>query len=135
MSGFASFGASAYVSVGVETGVSTSSPHALILMLYDGALAALRRAQGCIESGDAVGKAQAMSRATRIIDEGLRASLDHKAGGEIAGQLDALYDYMFRRALQAGIDNDAAALEEIARLLDGLREAWASIEPKAQVAA
>lgn len=135
MSGFASFGARAYASIGVETGVSTSSPHALILMLYDGALASLRRAQGCIQANDPAGKTQAVSRAARIIDEGLRASLDHKAGGDIAGQLNALYDYMCRRALQASIDNDGAVLEEVAQLLDGLRDAWASIEPKTQAAA
>lgn len=52
MSGFGNFGARAYVSVGVETGVSGSSPHALILMLYDGALESLRKAIGCIEAGD-----------------------------------------------------------------------------------
>ncbi|MDX3904134.1 MAG: flagellar export chaperone FliS [Pigmentiphaga sp.] len=134
MSGFASFGARAYASVGVETGVSTSSPHALILMLYDGALASLRRAKTCLQADDAAGKTQAISRAARIIDEGLRASLDHRAGGDLAGQLDALYGYMCRRTLQAGIDNDGAVLDEIVELLDGLRDAWASIEPKAQAA-
>ncbi|VCU69928.1 Flagellar protein FliS [Pigmentiphaga humi] len=135
MSGFGNFGARAYVSVGVETGVSTSSPHALILMLYDGALESLRKAIGCIDAQDPLGKTQALSRATRIIDEGLRASLDHKAGGDLAGQLNGLYDYIVRRTMQAGIDNDAAPLQESIRLLDELREAWASIEPGDQAAA
>lgn len=135
MSGFGSFGARAYVSIGVETGVSTSSPHALILMLYDGALESLRKAIGCIQAQDPMGKTQAVSRATRIIDEGLRASLDHKAGGDLSAQLNALYDYMCRRALQAGIDGDAGALDEVVQLLDGLRDAWVSIQPRTQAAA
>ncbi|GAA4342375.1 flagellar export chaperone FliS [Pigmentiphaga soli] len=135
MSGFATFGARAYASVGVETGVSSSTPHGLVLMLYDGALESLRLARGCLQAGDPIGKTRAVSRATRIIDEGLRCSLDFKAGGDLAGQLDSLYDYMCRRTLHAGIENDAAALEEVIGLLDGLRGAWASIAPAAQVAA
>ncbi|MBN9476653.1 MAG: flagellar export chaperone FliS [Bordetella sp. SCN 67-23] len=135
VSGFGNFGARAYVSVGVETGVSSSSPHALILMLYDGALESLRKAIGCIEANDPLGKTRALSRATRILDEGLRASLDHKAGGDLANQLNALYDYMLRRTMQAGIDNDPAPIMESVRLLDGLREAWASIQADSQVAA
>lgn len=104
-------------------------------MLYDGALESLRKAIGCIEAGDPLGKTRALSRATRIIDEGLRASLDHKAGGDLAGQLNALYDYMLRRTMQAGIDNDPAPIMESVRLLDGLRDAWASIQSDSQVAA
>lgn len=135
MSGFGNFGAKAYVSVGVETGVSNSSPHALILMLYDGALESLRKGIGCIEAQDPLGKTRALSRAARIIDEGLRASLDHKAGGGLADQLNALYDYMLRRTMQAGIDNDPAPLAENIRLLDELRDAWVSIQPDGQAVA
>jgi flagellar protein FliS len=135
LSGFANFGARAYASVGVETGVSVSTPHELILMLYDGALESLRLAIGCITANDPIGRAKAVSRAARIIDEGLRASLDHKSGGDLALQLDRLYDYMCRRILQGSTDNDAAPLEEIADMIDGLRSSWVAIEPGAHAAA
>ncbi len=135
MSGFGTYGARAYTSIGVETGVSTSSPHTLILMLYDGALESLRRAQGCMQAQDTAGKTQALSRATRIIDEGLRASLDHKTGANIAAQLDSLYDYMCRRTLHANMENDPAPVEEVAHLLGELREAWAAIAPGSTIAA
>ena len=135
MSGFGTFGARAYASVGVETSVTTSSPHALILMLYDGALESLRLAGGCIQANDPIGKVKAISRATRIIDEGLRASLDHKAGGELAAQLDSLYDYMCRRTLHGSLQDDPAALNEVAGIIDGLRSSWVAIAPKSQVAA
>jgi len=135
LSGFGNFGARAYTSVGVETGVSTSTPHALILMLYDGALESLRLASGCITANDPIAKVKAISRATRIIDEGLRASLDHKAGGDIANQLDRLYDYMCRRILQGSMENDPAPLEEVTGMIDGLRSSWVAIDPGAHAAA
>ncbi len=130
MTGFDSFGANAYTRVGVQTGVSSSKPHALIIMLYEGALESLRKGRGCLEANDQAGKVQALSKATRIINEGLQASLDHTAGGQIAGQLDSLYDYLCRRTLQANAENDMAALDEVIGLLDGLREAWVAIEPE-----
>ncbi len=135
MSAFGTFGAQAYASVSVETGVSSSTPHALILMLYDGALQALRRARGCIRDNDQAGKAQAISKAIRIIDEGLRASLDFKAGGDISLHLESLYDYMCRRVLHASVENDLAILDEVAELLDDLRNTWVGIAPNTQAAA
>ena len=135
MSGFGNFGARAYTSVGVETGVVASDPHTLVTMLYDGALEALHRATGCIQTEDLAGKTRALSQAGRIIDEGLRASLDHEKGGEIASNLDALYDYMCRRILVGSVENDQAPLSEVINLLDGLREAWISIKPQTTAAA
>lgn len=115
--------------------MTTSGPHALILMLYDGALESLRVAGGCITAEDPVGKVKAISRATRIIDEGLRASLDHKVGGDLAAQLDSLYDYLCRRTLHGSLQNDTAALDEVVGMIDGLRSSWVAIAPKSRVAA
>ena len=106
--------ADAYKKVGVETGVSTASPHQLIVMLYDGALMAL-------------------SKAIEIIDNGLRASLDMKAGdGEMSARLDALYEYMCDRLLHANLRADPAPVKEVMGLLGSLREAWVQIDPMNQ---
>ena len=71
-----------------------------------------------------------MTRAIAIVDEGLKGCLD-PSGGEIAAQLSQLYDYMCRRLLLASLRNDAAGLDEVARLLSELRGAWAKIDPAA----
>jgi len=123
-------GVNAYANVGLETGVASASPHKLIIMLYDGALAALMGAKGNIATGNIAAKGTALSKAITIIDNGLRASLDKEAGGEIAANLDALYDYMSRRLLQANLHNDVAIVEEVHRLLADLREAWVAIGDK-----
>ncbi len=127
MFGTTSRGVNAYAKVGLETGVSSASPHKLIVMLYDGALAATMTAITQMNAGNVQEKGKAISKAIRIIDEGLRASLDKEVGGEIARNLDALYDYMSRRLLEANLKNQPEILEEVRGLLADLRDTWNQI--------
>jgi flagellar secretion chaperone FliS len=120
-------GVHAYAKVGMETGVVAASPHKLIVMLFDGALVALNGALNGIRSGNIAEKGKSISKAIMIIDSGLRAALDKKAGGEIAEGLDALYEYMSGRLLAANLNSDPAILEEVQRLLTELRDAWNAI--------
>ena len=128
-------GVNAYANVGLETGIASASPHKLIVMLYDGALVALLGARSNIAAGNIAAKGAAISKAITIIDNGLRASLDKSAGGEIAENLDALYDYMSRRLLQANLKNDVAIVDEVHGLLADLRGAWVAIGDKEASAA
>ena len=125
-------GVNAYANVGLETGIASASPHALIVMLYDGALVALLSAKTNIAAGNIAAKGSAISKAISIIDNGLRASLDKTAGGEIAANLDALYDYMSRRLLHANLQNDVSIIDEVHNLLADLRGAWVEIGDKIQ---
>lgn len=120
-------GVGAYATVGLETGVAAASPHKLVVMLYDGVIVALLSAINGIKSANVAAKGAALSKAITIIDNGLRASLDRKAGGEIAANLDSLYDYMGRRLLEANLKSDASIVEEIHGLMSDLREAWVQI--------
>jgi flagellar protein FliS len=120
-------GVHAYANVGMETGVVAASPHKLIVMLFDGALVALSTALNGMRSGNIAEKGKSISKAIMIIDSGLRAALDKKAGGEIAEGLDALYEYMSGRLVTANITNEPAILEEVQRLLIELRDAWNAI--------
>lgn len=123
--------ANAYASVGLETKVSTSNPHQLIVMLYDGALLAITSAGISMEAGDVASKGKSISQAINIIANGLKASLDMEAGGELSSRLAALYDYMGQRLLQANLQNSRPALTEVALLLTELKEAWVSIADSA----
>lgn len=122
-------GASAYAKVGVETGVLAASPHRLIVMLFEGAETALRAALAQMGARDIPGKGRSISKAINIIDNGLRASLDTKAGGEIASNLEALYEYMNTRLLQANLNNSEEMVQEVLKLLGELKGAWESIAP------
>jgi flagellar protein FliS len=117
----------AYAQVGVETGVAAADPHKLILMLFDGTLAAIANARLALTRNEIAAKGAAISKAIAIIDGGLKASLDVRAGGDLAERLSALYDYMLQRLLVANLRNDPAVLDEVTRLLNELRGAWAQI--------
>ncbi|MFL6659896.1 MAG: flagellar export chaperone FliS [Massilia sp.] len=130
-------GASAYAKVGLETGVVASSPHKLIVMLFDGALVAIRNATMHMKAREIEKKGNAISKAIMIVENGLRASLDKEAGGQIAVSLDSLYDYIGRRLLTANLTNDPAILDEVHALLLDLKGAWDAIgdQPAATPAA
>lgn len=128
-------GAGAYRQVGVLTGVSAATPHQLVLMLFDGFDEALAQALGALREGAVEAKCRAIGRAARIVDEGLRASLDLNAGGKLAADLRELYAYVSLRLVRANLDNDASGIDECRRLMQPLREAWASITPEATAAA
>ncbi|SRR6266581_1274725 len=123
----AQYGANAYSTIGVETGVMAANPHKLVSMLFEGAQIALGMAVAHMRSGNIAGKGEAISKAIAIIENGLKASLDAKAGGEIAVHLDALYAYLSRRLLVANLANEIEPLEEVSGILAELQEAWQAI--------
>lgn len=127
--------ANAYAKVSLETGVMAASPHKLIVMLFDGAKLAVSNALRHMQAGEIEAKGKAISQAMAIIGDGLHASLDKKAGGDLAVNLAALYDYMSQRLLTANLKNDAAMLEEVDGLLEQLRLAWVEIGSRSEIGA
>jgi len=117
----------AYKSVDVETRVLAASPQQLIMMLFDGALASLKQAKTHIANRNIAAKGAAISKAINIIDEGLKASLDEKAGGQLATDLKALYEYMTLRLMAANLKSDPAIIDEVGRLLYEVASAWRQI--------
>lgn len=125
-------GINAYAKVGLDTSVTSADPHKLILLLYQGALLAISSAKNQMLRKDIPAKGKSISHAILIIDEGLKSSLDKNAGGELAQNLSALYEYMSQRLLVANLKNDVAALDEVSSLLTELKSAWEAIRPAPQ---
>lgn len=119
-----------YSRVGVETGVADATPHRLVGMLFDGFFESIARAQAALAAGHAETKGREIGRAARIVEEGLKAGLDLRAGGALAQDLADLYAYVAVRLTQANLHNDAAALDECKRLVLPLAQAWQSIAPQ-----
>src|SRR3954471_11616394 len=109
-----------------EASVMTASPEQLVVMLYDGAGRFLRQAQAAMGEGAWQHAGERLSRAEAIIDE-LLATLDMDAG-EIAERLQAIYFFCKSRLIEARIDRDPVRVEQVARLIAELREAWANIK-------
>lgn len=116
-----------YKQVGLSTGVEDASPHRLVAMLFEGLLESLARARGAMRSGDIEAKCMALGRASRIVDEGLKGALNVPAGGAVAQNLDALYNYVSHRLLIANLRNDVAAVDECYRLIEPVADAWNEI--------
>jgi flagellar protein FliS len=115
-----------YEKVGVQSGVENASPHRLVQMLMEGAAARIAAAMGHLQRGTIAEKGRNISLAISII-AGLRSSLDKDKGGQIADNLDRLYDYMIRRLLEANLRNDRAMLDEVQKLLQEIKEGWDAV--------
>jgi flagellar secretion chaperone FliS len=106
-----------------EVAVKTSNPIQLVIMLYDAAICSLKEAQEHIDRKNIAGRSRSINKGISIISE-LQSCLDLKAGGEIAGSLNRLYDYMKKRIFCANVEQSIQPLAEIEVLLENLRSAW-----------
>lgn len=119
-----------YRAVGIKASVESASPHRLIALLLDGAIGRITTAIAHLRRNAIGHKAKDVTVALSIVG-GLRGSLDLEAGGQIAANLDDLYDYIQRRLLLANVRNDAGMLEEVLALLREIRAGWEGIDPDA----
>ena len=115
-----------YRKVGVSSRVVDADPHRLVALLLEGAGERIRRAEACLAAGDQALKGKAIGEACAIIGH-LNGSLDHEAGGEIAGNLSALYEYVLQRLTEANLNNDVVPLQESLSLIGEIEGAWNAI--------
>jgi len=116
-----------YAQVGNQSGINGASPHRLIQMLMEGVLGKIAIAKGHMDRNEIPQKGTMISWAISIID-GLRMSLDKDQGGNIVENLDALYEYMTNRLVQANIENSVDMLDEVSHLMRTLKSGWDGIE-------
>ena len=119
-----------YQNMGHSAEAIQANPHQLVSMLLKQARKKIALAQEASQHDDLVRKSQSIHRACSIVDA-LRLSLDTDAGGEIASNLEDLYDYLYRRLLQVTAMDDPTGLDEADSLLATIQDAWDSIDPTA----
>ena len=112
-----------YKNVDLKATVATASPHKLIQMLFEGALDALAQSKGAIERSDLELRTKQLNKASSIV-LGLQDTLDTEKGGEIAENLNALYDYILRALMEANRNNDAEKVQEAMNLLVEVKIGW-----------
>lgn len=115
-----------YQAVGVHSGVMDASPHRLIQMLMEGVLQRVAQAKGNVKRKEIADKAVNITKAINIV-AGLRSSLDIEQGGEIAANLDSLYEYMLNRLMLANAKSDEDILDEVSTLMISIKLSWDSI--------
>lgn len=106
-----------------EQMVMTASPAKLIEMLLDKAISIIEEAKALIDEKNFKGANEKIIRAQDIVME-LNLSLDIEKGGDIAKNLRALYNYMYRTLVEANIRKDVKMLDDIKTLLSDLLSTW-----------
>lgn len=120
--------AAAYRRIAAVTSVDAASPHDLVGLLFDALLRNINTAQAALERQDIAAKGEAIGKAVRILEEGLKAGLNLAEGGEIAANLHGLYSYSVVRLTHANLRNDVAALDEVRQLIEPIAQSWKSIK-------
>ena len=115
----AHYAMNAYSNTHAHSATADASPHKLIALLLTGAIDRVSQAQGAIERSDIAKRGELIGKAISIVS--------NLQGGEVARNLDALYDYMQRRLVIASRDADPAVLEEVAKLLGEIKAGWDGI--------
>lgn len=121
---------SQYKAIELQTRIETASPHELIDLLLQGARSHIATAQGNIQRNQIKEKGEHIGKAISII-EGLKMSLNHDKGGEIAENLLQLYDYIQQILLKANLKNDEDLLAQSNMLLAEVHQAWQAINSNA----
>jgi len=104
--------------------INTASPAELTLMLYDGAIKFCNIAMGAIESGDVAKAHTNIVKAENIITE-FRSTLDFKY--PVAQDFERVYDWIYRRLVEANMHKDAEVLEDATRLIREMRDTWKEV--------
>lgn len=109
-----------------EVAVRSAAPGQLVVMVYDHLLLNLRRARMSVEQGNVDLRLTSFDRARQALGE-LMATLDHEQGGEMAGQLNALYTFLLAELTDLGMRPDVSRLDRVIGIAAELREAFAAI--------
>ena len=107
------------------------TPYQAVELLLDGALECISKALIAQQANNAAQRGEAVDTTLTILGL-LQNSLDKNLGGDLAQNLDDLYDYMTRRLASVAVDNSAHSLEEVQGIIVQLREGWAEIDPASE---
>lgn len=120
--------ANTYRAVDIESSVLGSNPHQLVGLIFSTLLQSLAKAKVAIQGRDTPAKVRAIGHSLRLLEEGLKGSLDTNRGGELARNLAKLYDYCVLRTTEANLRNDAAMIDEVIALIQPVADGWSEIK-------
>jgi len=116
-----------------STSHETRDPHELVKLLFIGLTDRIAMARAALAKEDREARATAVTKAQKILF-GLRDSLDFESGGELALNLDGLYDYCIRRLTAAHAREDDDIFSEVMDLMVSIRDAWKEIPTTGKLA-
>lgn len=117
----------AYQQMGAVTLTMQPTPQQMMLALFDALRTQLLRAQAALGRGDLALKGQALGKAVRILEEGIRSGLDRSKDPVQVESLDQLYRYCVARLTEANLKREEAPISEVMNLIEPLHEAWRQV--------
>lgn len=114
-----------------QTAVTTATKEQVLIMLYEGAIKHLKRAMAACESKDMAAKGVAVGKAHDIVNE-LINSLDFQIGGDVARNLESLYNFIVEQLMKGNLENDVTKFEQSIKILENLLDAWRVAVAKVQ---
>ena len=119
-------GLTSYRSVTAYGNLAEANHYQVVTLLLDAVLGRVAEACGHLERGETAAKGEKIGKALGII-EALVLGLDKKRGGDLATNLERLYDYMSRTLLKANLENRVDLLKEVSSLLREIKLGWDGI--------
>jgi len=116
-----------------EASVRSADAVELVIMLYDIAIADMRRAIEAATNGDIERRTNEIRHAMLVLEQ-LQGTLNMEQGGQTAQSLDRLYSYIRGKLLEAQIKSAVPVLEEQLGYLLSVRDAWKQVQPQASAA-
>lgn len=123
----------AYQKIGIGARVSGSSPQQLMLMLFDALSVQLQRAKTTLTAGDMGAKGVALTKAARLVEEGLRPGLNRSSGNDSVEVIDRLYQYWIVRLTEANLYKSHKHLDEVIELVKPLHDAWRQLNAPGRI--
>src|SRR6478672_10366873 len=106
--------------------VMTATPEQLQMMLYDGAIRFAEQGRMALQEKNFEKSYTMIARVQKILTE-MSASLKHDVFPELCGKLAALYNFAYRKLIEANVDHTIDALDEALNVLRFQRETWAML--------
>lgn len=120
-----------YRGTNANTSVFESTPEKLIGLLFDKANESLIRLKSSIENDDVGSSGEQLSKAMEVVSA-LKGSLNKEKGGEVAKNLDNLYEHLIFSLSQIAVSKDVREVERVRSLLLEISTAWLKVEEAAQ---
>jgi flagellar protein FliS len=106
--------------------VATADRGRLLILMFDGGLRFLAQAENGLKNERLDEFSNQLARAQAVIAE-LLHTLDHKAGGEIAAQLERLYRFMLDHLVEANLQKSVRHVEQVRRVLSIIADAYREV--------
>ena len=124
-------GLDSYRNVNAYGNLADATPYQVVQLMLDALMSRIAEATGHLERGETAAKGEKIGKALGII-EALLLGLDTKRGGDIALNLERLYDYASRTLLKANLENRVDLLKEVSSLLREIKLGWDGIAAEAR---